>query len=209
MEKQFYIHASQAGKIMSPAKKQGELSATCKSYLHEWYAGEKEEIFSKYILKGNIVENDLIEFMAEVLGLGFAEKNTLPAVKDEYFIGTPDVILDSVIVDVKAPFNIKSLHESSKEINEDYEWQGQVYMHLYNKKEFVLFYGLMDTPAAANYGKDVSYQHLDADKRWCAFNFKYDANKISDLQFKVIQCRKYLDEYDTLIRSKLGNIQIK
>jgi hypothetical protein len=72
----FKIHCSQIGKIMGASKPAGNLSVTCKTFLKEWYANEYEEIHSKYIDKGNQVENELIDFMAIQLGYGMAEKNT-------------------------------------------------------------------------------------------------------------------------------------
>ena len=207
MERIFKIRCSQIGKIMSNAKKPGELSATCTTYLKEWYADDREEIESKYISKGNWVESDLIDFMADQLGFGMAEHNQ-EFKEDEYMIGTCDVITPNCIVDVKAPWSRKTLHDSALEVNTDYIWQGLGYMHLYDRKEFVLFSGLMDTPEECNYGKEVIYTNLAPSERWSAYKVLYDADKIEQIQAKVIQCRAWLEEYDSKVISKLGNIQI-
>lgn len=207
MERTFKIRCSQIGKIMSNAKKEGELSVTCKTYLKEWYANDREEVESKYINKGNWVENDLIDFMADVLGFGMAEKN-IESKEDDYFTGTCDVVMPNCIIDVKAPWSAKTLHDQSFEIDSDYEWQGLGYMHLYKKDEFILFYGLMDTPEEVNYGKEVIYSTLPVKERWAAFKRKQDAVKIEQIQARVIQCRTWLDQYDKDVKSKLGTIQI-
>ena len=64
----FKIRCSAIGKIMANAKKEGERSAGCITYLKEWYAeqmfGDREEIRSKYMDKGNFCENEAIDICA-------------------------------------------------------------------------------------------------------------------------------------------------
>jgi len=98
-----------------------QLPETCKTYLHEWYANDNEQIHSKYIDKGNEVENDLINFMADVLGFGMADKNTL-RLSEDWIEGECDVNLPSCVVDVKASWNKTTLHQQALDgINSDYE----------------------------------------------------------------------------------------
>jgi hypothetical protein len=190
---------------MSNAKKEGELSQTCKTFLHEWYANDNEQIHSKYIDKGNYVEDDLIDFMADVLGFGMAEKNKV-TLSDEFIQGTCDVDLPNCIVDVKASWNKNTLQRQVIEgINADYEWQLQGYMHLYNKPKAYLFYGLMNTPET-DYSAEVIYDDLPNNERWIAYELNYDVNKINAIKERIEQCRVYLNEYDKLIKSKLGRI---
>ena len=203
----FKIRCSAIGKIMGNSKKAGELSQTCKTYLETWYANDNEEIHSKYFAKGNTVENELIDFMAEQLGYGMAQKNQ-EYKEDEWFTGTCDVVLNDAIVDVKAPWNRKTLLDSvSSDIDTDYEYQLQGYCHLYNKPKGILFYGLMDTPSDIAYtDEDVTYSHLPDNERWTAFEVTYSEYKIKDIIQRVIQCREYLANYESLIKSKLGKI---
>jgi hypothetical protein len=202
----FRIHCSQIGKIMSNAKNKGELSQTCKTFLHEWYTGEQEPIHSKYIDKGNWVEDDLIDFMAIQLGFGLAEK-CKQSRSDEYIVGSCDVELPDTIVDVKASWNIKTLHSAITDgINPDYEWQGRGYMHLYGKSKFILFHGLMDTPAEINYDNEVSYSHIPDNERWVAYQVLHDQEKVDAIIERVKQCRIYLEGYDAIMKSKLGRV---
>ena len=202
---EFRIRCSAIGKIMSNAKVKGELSQTCKTYLHEWYANDKEEIHSKYIDKGNEVENDLIDFMAVQLGFGMAEKNRA-RLHDEYFEGECDVDLPSCIVDVKAAWNRTTLHKVVIEgINSDYEWQLLGYCHLYRKPKGILFHGLMNTPST-DWEDDIIFEDMDDNLRWIAFEVLYSEDKINAIIERVKQCREYLIEYDKLITSKLGKI---
>ena len=191
---------------MGNSKKAGELSTVCISYLKEWYSGDREEISSKYVNKGNVVENDCIDFMADVLGFGLAEKNEL-SMEDEYFTGTADVVMPSLIVDVKSSWSNKTLQESSLDLNMDYYWQGQGYMHLYDKKEFILFYGLMDTPGVINYGNDIIYSTMPKDKRWAAFNIERNDEHIKSIIEKVDKCREWLENYSIQLNQTIGKIQ--
>ncbi len=205
MERLFTIRCSAIGKIMSNAKVKGELSQTCKSYLHEWYANENEQIHSKYIDKGIEVENDLIDFMAEQLGFGMASKNTV-RVSDEFMEGECDVDLPTCVVDVKASWNKKTLQQVAIDgYDKDYEWQLQGYCHLYNKPTAYLFHGLLNTPET-DWQPEIVYDDMPANERWIAFKFDYDIDKITAIKERVEQCRAYLIEYDKKIKSKLGKI---
>lgn len=210
MDKLFKIRASQCGKIMGNAKAKGELSSTCKSYLEEWYSGDYEPIKSKYMDKGNWVENDLIDFMSWQLGLPGCSKNVLH-VENEHMVGTADVIFDKggkrTIVDVKASWSLKTLQQTAIEgANPDYLWQGRVYMALFEADEFVLFHGLLDTPADVNYGIQVSYEHLPDEQRWVAWKIQRDLELEQQIVDKVVKCREWLYEYDALLVKNLGKI---
>jgi len=205
MERIFKIRCSQIGKIMSNAKVKGELSATCKTYLHEWYASDNEQIHSKYIDKGNEVESDLIDFMADVLGFGIAEKNTA-RLHDEYFEGECDVILPNCIVDVKASWNRKTLQEKVVTgLDYDYEWQLLGYCHLYKKPLGILFFGLMNTPET-DWTPEIVYEDMPINERWIAYKVPFDVKRIELIKQRVIQCREYLEEYDKRIKEGLGKL---
>lgn len=205
MERLFRIRCSQIGKIMGNAKVKGELSQTCKSYLHEWYANDQEQIFSKYMEKGNEVEDDLIDFMARQLGYGMAEKNRV-RVSDEFFEGECDVVFHDAIVDVKASWSRETLHKQVLNgLDKDYEMQLKGYCHLYKKDKGILFFGLMNTPET-NWSPEVIYEDMPENERWLAYNVKADPEFIESVKQMVIQCREYLVNYDKLIKSKLGNI---
>lgn len=185
--------------------KGNDLSVGCKTFLQEWYTNEREEIRSKYIDKGNFVENDLIDFAATQLGLGLAQK-CLQGRSDEYFIGTCDVDVE-YIIDVKASWNIKTLQQAVMNgLDKDYEWQLRGYMHLYGKARSILFYGLMDTPADANYGNEVTYSHIPDNERWVAYEVLHNPELIDAVIERVKQCRIYLEGYDAVVKSKLGKV---
>ena len=129
------------------------------------------------------------------------------SMSDEFFTGTCDVDHNDVIVDVKASWNKTTLHKQILDgMDADYEWQLQGYCHLYKKPKGILFFGLMDTPPDINFGNEVIYSDLPDNERWVAYSTLYDADRIEMVKLKVLQCREYLNEYDALVKSKLGRI---
>jgi len=183
-----------------------ELPATATTFLKEWYAGDREDIWSKFVDKGNYVESELIEFMGEQLGEGFASKNQNPPKEDEYFIGTCDVELSNVIIDVKAAWNITTLHAALNGIDPDHEWQGRGYMRLYYKPEFIVFTGLMNTPAEVNFDREIIYDHIPANERWVAYKVTRDVTIEDEIIERVKMCRAWLKKYDQLVKSNIGKI---
>lgn len=202
----FKIRCSQIGQIMGKLKSDGELPQTCKTYLHTWYANDQEEIFSKYMEKGNEVEDDLIDFMARQLGYGMAEKHRQGA-SDEFIQGECDVNLHDCIVDVKASWSRKTLHDQVLNgLDNDYEMQLKGYCHLYGKPKGILFFGLMNTPET-NWSPEIIYEDMPEKERWLAYTVPADPEFIESVKQRVLLCREYLVKHDQLIKSKLGTIQ--
>jgi hypothetical protein len=181
-----------------------QLPQTAKTFLNEWYADEHEEIFNKYTAKGHMVEIDNIDFMAKVLDLGYAAKNET-TVADDYFIGTCDVMLKDTICDVKSCWSKKTLNDVVLNgFDAGYELQGQVYMELYKKRKFNLFYGLLDTPAEANYDREVIYNDLPEERRFINFTFEYDESIINHLKSRVVAARAYISTLHEKVSQTLG-----
>jgi hypothetical protein len=190
---------------MGNAKVKGELPQTCKSFLHEWYANDNEQVYSKYMEKGINVENDLIDFMADVLGFGLAEKNRI-RLEDEFFTGECDVDLPSYVIDVKASWNRKTLQQQVIDgLDKDYEAQLKGYCHLYKKDKAILFFGLMNTPET-NYSEEIVYEEMPVNERWIAYSIDADAVFIDAVKERVLLCRAYLESHNVLIKSKLGRL---
>lgn len=192
---------------MSNAKKEGELSQVCKTFLMEWYANDNEQIHSKYLDKGNLMEQDAIDLMAEVLGYGMAEKN-ITTFSDEFMVGTCDVDLPDMIVDVKCPWNNKTFLDNIYGIDKDYEWQLRGYMRLWRKPKACLFYGLMDTPEMEYITTEIQYSHIPKNERWIAYMVERDESIEQAILARVIQCRDWLDSYDKLVKASLGKVHL-
>jgi hypothetical protein len=193
----FKIRASQAGKIMTNSRKKGELSKTTQSYLQEWLKesiyGQRKEIESKYLTKGIEVEEDAIELAGDHLGWFMPEKNERNF-EDEYFTGTPDVILGDTVIDIKSPWDCFTFPLFDTEIpNKDYYYQLQVYMHLTGLKKAQLVYVLMDTPTDLYGANQISYENVDTKYRVKVFDIIYNQYDIQELQNRVEECRNYLN----------------
>lgn len=196
--KEFKIRASASGKLMvNPRTKSETLSETTKSYVQEWAKehiyGIKNEIKSKYITKGLNLEDTAIDKAIEWLDLPFALKNE-SFFEDDFFTGTPDLIVDGVVYDIKCSFSPFSFPLFDKEIpTKDYFYQLQVYMHLTKLKKAVLTYVLLETPPELNYGEIQDYSNVSKDFRIKTFEVDYDSEIIEDLKNRIINVRNYIN----------------
>lgn len=197
--REFRIRASAAGKLMTkPRSKSEVLSKTTKDYLQQWVKeqiyGVRKSIKSKYLDKGNAVEEDAIKYAAKELGWLFAEKNE-ELFKDDYFVGTPDVILEDRIIDIKSSWDCFTFPLYYNAIpNKDYYYQLQVYMYLTGKRKAQLVYVLMNTPEELTFEFSHDYSEISSDYRIKTFDVDYDANAIHHLQEQVKESRQYIKQ---------------
>jgi len=225
--KEFKIRASGCGSIMTNAKKKGELSKTaqsfCQTWLKEQLYNRRNEFSSKYTQKGNEVEDNSLDYIAEQLDLGMLLKN------EEYFesnflTGTPDAILKDYLIDVKNSWDCFTFPLFETEIpNKDYFYQAQCYMHLTNRKSYKLIYVLSDTPNhliekdAYWWCKNNGYDELDGDifeqfvdkytyknindkLKIKVFNIEYDESVIEAIYDRVAMCREYIEQLLLIIK---------
>lgn len=182
-----------------------ELPEGARTFLKEWYAHDYEEIRSKYIDKGNIVESDNIDFAARVLGYGVASKNQVTR-SDEYMVGTCDVDLPDLIIDVKSSWNRTTFQSNITGIDPQHEWQGRVYMRLYDKSRFMVFHGLLTTPAT-EWSDEIVFDDPE-NERWLAYEIKRDKSKEDEIIERVKMCRVWLEKYDAEVKAKVGKVTV-
>ena len=209
--KQFKIRCSQIGKIMTnPRSKSDLLSQTTKSYVEkvrkEELYSRREEIFSKYMDKGIFMEDEAIEFAGKILGWEGVKNEVL--FDDTHLTGTPDVILEGMIVDIKCSWSCFTFPIFETQPNKDYWWQLQGYMALTGKERSQLVYCLMDMPEdllerelARSKGMDSSeaeeivrfhtYSNLPDKLRIRKFDIEYDPKAIESIRSRVEECREY------------------
>jgi len=165
--KDFKIRCSQIGKLMG-AKGLGK---TGESYLETWLKEQvynrRKEFTSKYTNKGNEMEDNNIDFVADVLGFGMLVKNE-QYFENDFLTGTPDIILPNEIIDIKSSWDCFTFPLYDYELeNKDYYWQMQGYMSLTGKSAAKVIYVLSDTPQhmiqkeAYWYCKQNGYEDLD------------------------------------------------
>ena len=221
--RKFKIKCSAIGNIMAKPKKKEELiSKTAQTYCKKWYKEQiynrKEEVFNKYFDKGNIVEDNSIDFIAKYLDYDSLSKNGRSYV-NEYMTGTPDLVTEDGVIEVKNSWNCFSFPLLEDKIpNINYFYQVQGYMKLTGLNKAKLIYTLMDTPEnliekeyhKLNYEPDTFC--LDGSSDWDVFKEKYifsnledkylikifeisyDEKVINEIIERVEKCREYLDK---------------
>lgn len=154
------FRASGVGHLMTEPKNKedkasGGLSEGAKTHLVDIYVSEKygrrTEIESKYINKGNMVEEDSITLYSR-LKKRFFKKNE-EHLSNAFLQGTPDLFEGPsirqahTITDTKSSWDIFTFFRvKAKPLNQLYYWQGQAYMALTGANNFNLAYCLIDTP---------------------------------------------------------------
>lgn len=195
----FKCRASASGKLATNPKLKGEvLSETTKTFLKEWATSEiygyRKDIKSKYLSKGISLEDKAIDKAIELLDLPFAIKNE-QYFEDEFFCGTPDIILSDEVIDIKCSWDCFTFPLFEDSIpTKDYFYQLQVYMHLTGKKSARLVYVLLNTPEdIPTWEEPKYYDNLDKQFRIKTFSIDYDAEVIALLQNRVIESRNFLN----------------
>jgi hypothetical protein len=195
----FKIRASASGKVMTNARSKSELiSETTKTYIKEWLTehiyGVRKEIKSKCLSKGLKMEDTAIDKAIEWLDLPFALKNE-KFFEDDFFKGTPDLIVDGTVYDIKCSWDAFTFPLFEKEIpNKDYYYQLQVYMHLTGCKKAVLTYVLLNTPEELTYEEQHNYDAMDKQYRIKTFEIEYSEEVIADLKERVTNIRNFITE---------------
>ena len=207
---EFKIRCSAIGQIMTNSRTKGQLSKTAQSYVETWI---KEQIYkrrkvvtTKYMDKGNMVENESISFAGRVLNADIIKNEQ--RYENELLIGTPDVITEDYVIDVKNSwdcFTFPLFYENVP--NKDYYYQAQGYMALTGLSHYKLIYTLLDTPDSLierefkyaseldfdSFAKDYRYNEIDEAYRIRIFEIERDDDVIDAINGRVIECREYIN----------------
>lgn len=202
---------------MTNGTKGNPIGKTVESYLDGWikeqlYARRKE-FTSKYTDKGNQVEQQSIDFIADQLGYGMLFKNE-QSFENEFLTGTPDIKITKKIIDAKNSWDCFTFPLFETEINNDYFLQGQGYMDLTDSESYELVYCLTDTPEdliireAQSYCyknnlelddeilnkfiKKMTYKDIPDHLKIKVFPFKRDQEVINSIYERVKLCRDYI-----------------
>lgn len=221
--KEFKARCSSLGKIFTnPRSKAESISETTKTYLEEWMVEQKfgirKEISSKYLEKGLEMEDTAIQEYAKLFNVDAVKNDEW--FENDYITGTPDIILDNKIVDIKCSFSAFTFPMFDTELkNKAYEYQLQGYMYLTGKTEAEIAYFLLNSPegvilseakkimyaeALGQEWLDIlveevreahSYDHIDIKDRCKIFKVERDEAIISDIKNRVENCRDYVKQY--------------
>ena len=166
------IRCSSIGKIMTSPKTKGEvLSQTTKTYIQglalAHVYGIRKEFSSKYTDKGNECEDMCLSFVMEVIDKGFLFKNE-ENFSNDWLTGTPDVVTDQVLIDVKN------------------SWSGSTFPWFET-----------ECPNKDQVQKQHSFDHIPDAKRVKTFVIQRDDEVIEQIKIRVEQCREYFNQLIT------------
>jgi hypothetical protein len=228
MENKILFRCSGTGSLMTDPKLKadkdaGNLSETAKTFVEDKWLFEQfgfsEQVKNQYMDKGNECEQDSMDLVSQVVEGGFRSRyNT--KLQNDYVIGTPDIVLNDCVEDIKTSWNLKTFFNA--ELNKMYYAQAQCYMWLTGKEKYRLIYALVPTPQSMvlneceklvyKYGKNYENEdyikecqqiqrnndlikELPTEKRVKVFAFDYNPAYIELLQIKIERAREY---YNTL-----------
>ena len=215
----FKPRSSQLFKVMTKPKNKTDLiSKTCQEYLQEYYLekkyGIKKEIQSRYIDKGNECEELSINLMSIYFNDVF-EKNDV-FFENDFITGTPDVIKDNIVYDVKTSWSALTFPFFETEPPKQYYYQAQSYLWLSNLSDFKLCYCLINTPediiqdeirrfcwknniidCPSEIESEIRENHImnkiPLEKRIKLFEIKRNDLVIEDIKKQIEVCRKYIN----------------
>jgi hypothetical protein len=213
------IRCSALGQVMTNGRGTA-LSKTCQSYVEKLL---KEKMYdtrifntNKYMEKGLIMEDDAIDLLSEHYKLGGVIKNE-EYFENDYITGTPDLILDDCVRDIKCSWDLNTFPVFYRTIpSKDYYWQLQGYMWLTGKRMAYLDYCLTDTPhhliesecrsmAFRSGVKELNdmekgliesrmkFSHHPSHMRIKTFEIKYEPSAIEDIKNRVIEINNYTE----------------
>lgn len=212
------IHASRAGMLMTEPKLKtdkdnGNLSEGAKTFIRELWIqktyNRRKDIANKFVEKGLLNEETSIDF-ASLVHNELYEKNELLFAND-FLIGTPDIITETHIIDVKSSYSIWTFQES--ELTNLYYYQLQSYMELTGRKQAKLIYCLTDAPEATiqrelksamwklqvselpdleeKLRRELCYSDIPLKDKVKVFDVEYNGDDIAKLYGKIEKARTY------------------
>ena len=136
------------GQFLEKKNAKPKLSQGAKTYLEklfkEEYFEKRTEITSKFMDKGNEVEEQSITLFSKVTDTFFVKNKK--HFENEYLTGTPDMVKDKV-PDIKSSWNLDTFPMFDTELKNDlYYWQVMAYMELTGIHKGEIAYCLVDTP---------------------------------------------------------------
>lgn len=216
------FRCSQLGNLMTaPRSKSEVLSETAKTLVQDMFK-EKElgiykEFSSRYTDKGNQNEDLAIELASEVLDWNWVLKNE-EKFKNDYIVGTPDLINDTLLADIKCSWSGATFPMFDTELkNKAYYWQLLGYMWLTGHKQAELVYCLTNTPieiVESEVRKEHwklclieedllvreaveslhNFDHIPNEMKVKRFIVEYDEKAIEQLKEKIEVARAYYQE---------------
>lgn len=202
------FRASALSEIMTDPKSKDEvLSVGAKTAVmklaKELVYGYDEQISSKYMEKGILVEDQAIALYNEVFFTNH-QKNIV-RMSNLWITGECDIFTPEKIIDIKSSWSLATFPVTA-EAGKDkgYEWQGRAYMWLWDVDQFEVAYCLVNTPdELIGYEQpDLHYvDHINPELRVTRVQYTRD----KALEDKIKQRVEAANEYLTAMVRQIAN----
>jgi hypothetical protein len=196
------FRASAIAEIMADGKGE-ELSVGAKTWLKavakEMVYGYEEQISSKYMDKGIQCEQDSIDLYNRVFFTRH-QKNEERRTND-WFTGEPDLILPGAkIIDIKTAWSLATFPATVDCVQaiakkSGYDYQGRVYMNLFDVPEFEVAYCMVTTPEELRRWEQAELHqvdHIDPALRVTRYTIERCEKIEQKMIVKVEAAREYL-----------------
>ncbi len=161
--------------------------------------GYDEQISSKYMEKGILVEDQSIALYNEVFFTTHA-KNT-DRRSNAWVTGECDIVTPVKIIDIKSAWSLATFPATSARARDvTYEWQGRVYMWLWEREEFETAHCLVNTPSELiGYEQEELHyvDHIAPELRVTRVHYTRDKELEEKIKQRVEDANLYLN---TLVR---------
>lgn len=169
---------------------------TIEKIAKEFIYGYDEEISSKYMEKGILVEDQSIALYNEVFFTNH-EKNTV-RMSNLWITGECDISTPDKIIDIKSSWSLATFPATALSgTDKGYEWQGRAYMWLWNVDQFEIAYCLVNTPdeLIGYEQQDLHYvDHIAPELRVTRVQYTRDKKLEDKIKTRVEAANKYLQE---------------
>lgn len=202
------FRASALSEIMTDPKSKDEvLSVGAKTAVmklaKELVYGYDEQISSKYMEKGILVEDQAIALYNEVFFTNH-QKN-IARMSNLWITGECDIFTPEKIIDIKSSWSLATFPVTA-EAGKDkgYEWQGRAYMWLWDVDQFEIAYCLVNTPdeLIGYEQQDLHYvDHINPELRVTRVQYTRD----KALEDKIKQRVEAANEYLTAMVRQIAN----
>lgn len=203
-EKRTKKQSEELSRLIEKRDAKPELPKGAKTYCEQWLKeqiyGRRYQFNAKYTEKGNIVEDDSIQFISSYFGVPMVKNEK--HFSDDEIEGTPDLLpephMRDIVLDAKNSWDCFTFPLFFNGLpNKDYWWQMQGYMALTGRTKAKVVYTLMNTPESLVRDDMVEYYNYDnVDDKFKikVFDVYRDEDAIQQIRERVRMCRQYIDE---------------
>ena len=166
----------------------------CESLVKQLMYGYEDEVTSKYMTKGIMVEDCSIQLINDVFFTAY-QKNTERKWND-WLTGECDIFAGTKIIDVKSSWSVQTFPASQSAAKDvGYEWQGRAYMMLWDVDQFEVIHCLVNTPEELIGYENEKFHivdYINPELRVTRVCYERDKSLEDKIKQRVEDCREYM-----------------